>query len=149
MHKMFTIVLMMILTGCASGIRKDVSSSFIAQAIPAGQQSSLALEAAQRLTMLYPPAKTRLEARPAGADTFGQTLILTLREQGYAVVEANEKTARKSPPVSGLLLRYVLDRAGDTDLYQLTVFVGHQSITRPYLLENGEFVPAGYWAHKE
>jgi hypothetical protein len=46
-------------------------------------------------------------------------------------------------------LRYVLDQAGDSNLYRLTLMVGNQSITRPYLAQNGTFAPAGYWVRKE
>ena len=49
----------------------------------------------------------------------------------------------------GLPLRYVLDQAGDSNLYRLTLMVGNQSITRPYLAQNGTFAPAGYWVRKE
>jgi len=149
MHKIFSIVLILALLGCASGSQKYTINNFIAPTASAEQQSTLAREAAQQLKTLYPPAKTRLEVRQTISDVFGQTLIMTLREQGYAVVEANTKVSQKSSPASGLLLRYVLDQASDTDFYHLTVLIGHQSITRPYMVENGEFVPAGYWAHKE
>ena len=38
---------------------------------------------------------------------------------------------------------------GDWNLYRLTLMVGNQSITRPYLAQNGTFAPAGYWVRKE
>jgi hypothetical protein len=31
----------------------------------------------------------------------------------------------------------VLDQAGDSNLYRLTLMVGNQSITRPYLAQDG------------
>jgi len=43
----------------------------------------------------------------------------------------------------------VLDQAGDSNLYRLTLLVGNQSITRPYLVQDGSFAPAGYWVRKE
>jgi hypothetical protein len=49
----------------------------------------------------------------------------------------------------GLPLRYVLDQAGDSNLYRLTLMVGNQSITRPYLAQDGTLAPAGYWVRKE
>jgi hypothetical protein len=44
-------------------------------------------------------------------------------------------------------LRYVLDQADS--LYRLTLLVGVQSISRPYVAENGTAQPAGYWARRE
>ena len=46
-------------------------------------------------------------------------------------------------------IAYVLDHAGESELYRLTLMVGNQSITRPYLVQNGTFTPAGYWMRKE
>ena len=110
----------------------------------------------QQLAVLYPPAKTRLELQQATPDAFGQALVLTLRERGYALLEFNPASAKAqataaSEPASpaALPLRYVLDQAGDSNLYRLTLLVGHQSITRPYLVQDGSFAPAGYWVRKE
>ncbi|MCB2008298.1 MAG: conjugal transfer protein TrbH [Rhodoferax sp.] len=119
-------------------------------------QQQLAREAVQQLAVLYPPAKTRLELQQATPDAFGQALVLTLRERGYALLEFNPASAKAqataaSEPASpaALPLRYVLDQAGDSNLYRLTLLVGHQSITRPYLVQDGSFAPAGYWVRKE
>jgi len=82
--------------------------------------------------------------------------VLTLRERGYALLEFNPASAKAqataaSEPASpaALPLRYVLDQAGDSNLYRLTLLVGNQSITRPYLVQDGSFAPAGYWVRKE
>ena len=106
----------------------------------------------QQLAVLYPPAKARLELQQATPDAFGQALVLTLRERGYALLEFNPASAKAqataaSEPASpaALPLRYVLDQAGDSNLYRLTLLVGHQSLTRPYLVQDGSFAPAGYW----
>lgn len=119
-------------------------------------QQQLAREAVQQLAVLYPPAKTRLELQQATPDAFGQALVLTLRERGYALLEFNPASAKAqataaSEPASpaALPLRYVLDQAGDSNLYRLTLLVGNQSITRPYLVQDGSFAPAGYWVRKE
>ena len=119
-------------------------------------QQQLAREAVQQLAVLYPPAKTRLELQQATPDAFGQALVLTLRERGYALLEFNPASAKAqataaSEPASpaALPLRYVLDQAGDSNLYRLTLLVGHQSITRPYLVQDGSFAPAGCWVRKE
>ena len=122
----------------------------------AANQQQIATDAVQQLATLYPPAKTRFELHQATPDAFGLALVNTLRERGYALLEfspadqakASAATAPAGAP-EALPLRYVLDQAGTTNLYRLTLLVGNQSITRPYLEENGSFVPAGYWARKE
>lgn len=122
----------------------------------AANQQQIATDAVQQLATLYPPAKTRFELHQATPDAFGVALVNSLRERGYALLELNpaDKAQAASAPApveasAALPLRYVLDQAGATNLYRLTLLVGSQSITRPYLEENGSFVPAGYWARKE
>ncbi len=73
--------------------------------------------------------------------------MLTLRDKGYALLEYDPASAKaqasaaSSPATTaapgGLPLRYVLDQAGDSNLYRLTLMVGNQSITRPYLVQDG------------
>ncbi|HSD83146.1 MAG TPA: conjugal transfer protein TrbH [Anaerolineae bacterium] len=114
----------------------------------------LASDAAKQLAMLYPPAQTRLELKHATPDAFGVALVKTLREKGYSLMEFTPASRVSSAPPadsasSALPLRYVLDKAGDDNLYRLSLMAGEQSITRPYLAQNGSFVPAGYWARKE
>jgi len=116
-------------------------------------QQQLAREAVQQLAVLYPPAKTRLELQQATPDAFGQALVLTLRERGYALLEFNPASAKVQATAgsepAGLPFRHVLEQAGDSNLYRLTLLVGNQSITRPYLVQDGSFAPAGYWVRKE
>jgi len=109
----------------------------------AADQQQLAREAVQQLAALYPPAKTRLALQQATPDAFGQALVLTLRERGYALLEFSQTS---TPASESLPLRYVLDQAGD--LYRLTLLIGNQSITRPYLVQDGSFAPAGYWVRR-
>lgn len=118
----------------------------------AANQQQIATDAVQQLATLYPPAKTRFELYQATPDAFGLALINSLRERGYALLEFKADKAQVSAVTApaALPLRYVLDQAdATTNLYRLTLLVGNQSITRPYLEENGSFVPAGYWARKE
>jgi len=121
----------------------------------AANQQQIATDAVQQLATLYPPAKTRFELHQATPDAFGLALVNTLRERGYALLEFSPTSqAASTAPApaeapAALPLRYVLDHAGATNLYRLTLLVGNQSITRPYLEDNGSFVPAGYWVRKE
>lgn len=118
------------------------------------EQERLAIEAVRQLASIYAPAQTRLELKQPTPDAFGLTLVKELRDRGYAVLEyapkpptENGEPANKPTPSDFQALRYVLDKAG-ADFYRLTIAVGGESITRPYVDQEGVCVPAGYWAHK-
>jgi hypothetical protein len=126
-------------------------------------QEVLATDAVQQLATLYAPARTRLELQQPASDPFGQALLQSLRNKGFALLEfapvnssaqaassaaVQSRTSATPAPSEVLPLRYVLDQAGESSLYRLTLWVGQQSITRPYLAQNGTF-PAGYWVRKE
>jgi hypothetical protein len=128
----------------------------------AANQQQIATDAVQQLVTLYLPAKTRFELHQVTPDAFGLALVNTLRERGYALLEfspadqaeasaaaAVTVAAAPTEALAALPLRYVLDQAGATNLYRLTLLIGNQSLTRLYLEENGSFVPAGYWTRKE
>jgi hypothetical protein len=110
-------------------------------------QQKLADDAVKQLTTLWPPAKTRFELKQATPDVFGNALVQNLRERGYAVMEFSPNTTAVT---TQLPLRYVLSKikSESGNLYHLTLLVGTESITRPYLEQNGIVVP-GYWTHKE
>lgn len=117
-------------------------------------QRKLAGEAAEELATLWPPARTRWEMKQATPDVFGAALVKGLRDKGYAIVEFNPSA--QTPPVAPaptratvLPLRYVLDHAGDGNLYRLVLMVGTQSLTRAYVEQDGALMPAGYWVRKE
>lgn len=134
------------LAGCATtGADLDQYGNFIATT-DVGDQQQLAYSAAAKLATLYPPAKTQLELLQPTPDMFGQTLVLALRDHGYALVEYNP--ASPASTGTGLPLRYVLDRP-DANLYRLTLLVGNQSLTRPYSVQDGSLAPAGNWMRKE
>lgn len=150
------------LAGCATTTSQSAYGNFV-QSVAFDQQK-LASEAVQQLATLYVPARTRLELQQPTPDPFGQALVKALRDKGYALLEFVPAGAAAQAPASaasqpgpaaapaasgGLPLRYVLDQAGDSNLYRLTLMVGNQSITRAYLAQNGVFAPAGSWARKE
>jgi len=121
----------------------------------------MASDSVRQIVSLYPPAKTRFKLKHQTPDIFGATLIRRLREQGYAIVEFDPKEAKphalatdhhsETPdtPTTVLLLRYVLDHADGSNLYRLTIMIGTQSISRPYIEQTGTIVSAGYWVRKE
>ena len=129
-------------------------------------QQQLAGDATKQLAALWPPAKTRFELQQPTPDEFGAALVGNLRSSGYAVLEyapqkasgaGNATPEQKdadpvvvaTPTTAALPLRYVLDHDAGTGLYRLTLLVGSQSITRPYLEQNRVLIPAGYWVRKE
>ena len=153
----FVAVLALALSGCAtnSPYGNHLQSASV-------DQQKLAGEAVKQLVVLWPPAKTRLELQQVTPDAFGAALVKGLRDSGYALVEFNPAAAKTNasaasapsptvvaPASASLLLRYVLDQAGAPNLYHLTLMVGNQSISRPYLEQDGALVPAGYWVRKE
>nr|WP_242468400.1 hypothetical protein [Burkholderia plantarii] len=97
-------------------------------------------------------------------DPFGQALVKSLRDKGYALLEyapaalprrprprRHRRRAHRPPRPRRAACRCATcsDQAGDSNCYRLTLMVGNQSITRPYLAQNGTFAPAGYWVRKE
>lgn len=143
------------LTGCATSHQPH--GNFV---LSESAQHPIATDAVKQLAALYPPAKTSFELKQAAVDEFGQTMISQMRERGYALYEyqppikgakAAEALASETPKKAAgtLPLNYLLDQAGDSNLYRLTLTVGDSSITRPYLEQNGSFLPAGYWVRKE
>jgi hypothetical protein len=138
--------LTIVLTGCATSPYGNYLNS------ASVDQQKLAREAVQQLATLWPPAKTRLELKQSAQDAFGVALTKGLRERGYAVMEFNPKQTAPSYASDAhvLPLCYLLNqvKSGTPNLYQLTLLVGTESITRPYLEQNGTVVP-GYWTHKE
>lgn len=150
--KVLTLGLALALAGC---VTSPPYGSFVKDSLVIDYP--IARDAVTKLTALYPPASTRFELKQPTPDTFGRALVNGLREQGYAILEEVAAPASATQPENnsagamtpGLPLRYVLDQASDPTQYRLTVLVGNQSLTRPYLAQNGTVVPAGYWTRKE
>ncbi len=147
------------LTGCAT---TGPYGNYLGESTDV-DQNQLAGEAVKQLVTLYPPAKVRLELQQPTPDAFGAALIKDLRESGYAVLEFDPKAAKATTPATPEApieqpapsasqtqpLRYVIDQAGIPNMYRLILMVGAQSITRPYLYQDGALAPAGYWVRKE
>ena len=129
----FAALFVLALGGCAT---TGQYGNFVPPTATVDQQQ-LAREAVQQLAVLYPPAKTRLELQQATPDAFGQALVLTLRERGYALLEFNPASAKAqataaSEPASpaALPLRHVLFLSLLSPLPQQPLFLG-----LPYLLQ--------------
>lgn len=157
-----TIIAVLLIVISMSGCAKRTLQGNYLQTTPADKQQKLAADAVKQIAKIWPPAKTKFEMQHAATDPFGVAMVKSLRDSGYALTEykkasesANSEAKGSSAASTGSKLgaqiypfNYVLDQAGD-DLYRLTLSIGPQSITRPYLDRNGVFEPAGSWMRKE
>ncbi|WP_066335865.1 hypothetical protein [Azohydromonas lata] len=131
------------LAGCATTKNTDLPhGGFLPARI---DPQPLVNDAVRQLSLLYPPAKTRLLLQQDAPDAFGQALLKTLRSSGYAVQEKDAK----GTPSEAQPLRYIADQATGLNLYRVVVAVGSQSLARAYTETNGTLVPAGAWVRKE
>jgi hypothetical protein len=152
MRKITFIVLLLVgLSGCAT------TQSRYGNFLPptsAAYNKTMAEDALKQLLILYPPASTRFDLQQTTPDTFGITLVESMRAKGYALMEikpelpAQRNSEAQNPP-TGLSLRYVLDQVNSLNLYRVTLLVGNQSMTRAYLVQDSTVHPAGLWSRKE
>ena len=131
--------------------------------VPSPLLERLAQETVTRLEDLYPPAHTRLALTHPATDAYGLALIEALRQKGYGVIESRVTTrttltTRADMPTpgepvvntdEGIPLRYVVDGPFEPRLYRLTVFIGSQSLSRVYRLDDQVLAQAGAWVRKE
>jgi hypothetical protein len=154
------LVLSLGLAACGTTSPYGNYGNFVTTSTAGLDQQKIATDAVQQLVTLYPPAKTSFKLEQPTPDAFGQAFVADLRAQGYALLEYAEPAARPAldanasatpapADTSSLPLRYVFDQARDMNLYRVTVWVGNQSITRPYVQQDGTAVPAGYWVRQE
>ena len=152
MRKITFIVLLLVgLSGCVT------TQSRYGNFLPptsAAYNKTMAEDAVKQLLKLYPPASTRFDLQQTTPDTFGITLVESMRAKGYALMEikpelpAQRNSEAQNPP-TGLSLRYVLDQVNSLNLYRVTLLVGNQSMTRAYLVQDSTVHPAGLWSRKE
>ena len=152
MRKITFIVLLLVgLSGCATTQSKY--GNFLPPT-SAAYNKTMAEDALKQLLILYPPASTRFDLQQTTPDTFGITLVESMRAKGYALMEikpelpAQRNSEAQNPP-TGLSLRYVLDQVNSLNLYRVTLLVGNQSMTRAYLVQDITVHPAGLWSRKE
>jgi len=140
-----------VLAGCAAVTGATPYGNHAAASAAFDQK--VAGDAIQQLAALYPPASTRFNLTQATPDAFGTALVAGLREKGFALMEAKAGNGRAMPPdtfgTDGLELQYLLDQPGAGDLYRLTLAIGTQRLSRPYLIQHGTPYAAGAWVRKE
>ncbi|MFC5460737.1 conjugal transfer protein TrbH [Massilia niabensis] len=147
MFKIALVLLLASLAGCAGP--KAAANGNFAKASPAVDKK-VADDAVKKLAGLYPPAITRFDLQQVAADSFGTSLVATLRAQGYALLEPKSASKSGADLKNGnRTLSYVFDQPSGTELYRITLTIGDQSLSRVYLAKDGSVAPAGYWVRKE
>ena len=131
--------------------------------VPPQMPERLAQDTVTRMEALYPPAHTRLALTHPAIDAYGLALIEALRRKGYGVMESRVNTrmypsTRDDMPVAvqpavshteGLPFGYVVDGPFESRLYRVTVFIGSQSLSRVYRMDQQVLAQAGAWVRKE
>ena len=158
-------VTLMLWVGCllAGCVGPAPYGYLVQEAVPPQMLERLAQDTVTGMEALYPPAHTRLAVTHPATDPYGVALIETLRQKGYGVLESRV-TTRTTPstradmqriiePVvphdEGIPLRYVVDGPFEPRLYRLTVFIGSQSLSRVYHMDEQTMAQAGAWVRKE
>ncbi len=140
------------LAGCAS--TSSPYGNFIQNTVAANDKT-MADDVVKKLVAVYPPASTRFNLQHATPDAFGASLVESMRTKGYALLEFQPEPAGAAAPApatpvpAGMSLSYILDQAGDADLYRVTLLIQNQSLSRVYQIKDGMVYPAGYWIRKE
>ena len=147
----FILLLLVGLSGCVT--TQSTYGNFLPPT-PVAYSKTMAEDAVKQLLILYPPARTRFDLQQTTPDNFGTTLVELMRAKGYALMETKpELPAQRSNEVknspTGLSVRYILDQVNNLNLYRVTLLVGHQSMTRAYLVQDSTVHPAGLWSRKE
>lgn len=143
--------LSIVLAGCAT---TSGNGNYLATATETEQQA-IAQEAAKQLATMWPPGRTRFVIAQDTKNPFGTALSKAIRETGYALEEAQPTTestiqaATPPKPASNAIpLAYIVDQV-DSSIIRLSMNVGTQTITRPYVIQDGKAIPAGNWTRKE
>lgn len=162
------LVLAFILAGCA-GLQERQNRNALAD-------ERIALDAANQLARLYPPAKTRFNLNLSEPREFGELLAEKLRAKGYAVSETvktervfladtfagfqpkpggqpEEAKSEASPTApgtagQGIELSYMLDTPEHGTLYAITLKAGSGYLSRAYLPGGSGVAAAGAWTYR-
>jgi hypothetical protein len=141
-----TLLLLGSLSGCAT------APNHFTTPLSVELGDNLATDAIKQLQNLYPPAHTTFNlGQPVPTtDSFGSSLVLKMREQGYALQTV--APAASTQAVTGLSIHYTVDKPLSSvfgGLYRVQLTVGKTILTRAYTAQNNTAVPAGAWAKME
>ncbi len=142
----FKLPLILLLTFNLLGCATVQQGSFTTT--PVTLNKAITNDSVNRLVSLYPPARTRFYIKQSVKDSFGFSLIESLRQKGYSINESSIHAA-STQGSQNVALYYVVDEPIKRTLYRVTLIVGQQSLSRAYKIKNGTFTPLGFWVRKE
>jgi type IV secretion system protein TrbH len=141
--------------GCAT--QPTANKQLHALEMQVGQ--AVAVDGINTMTLLYPPAQTRLILAHPVTDEFGTALVAGLREHGYAVAEpevAHKTGSSRAKPVAeptnisnGIPFSYRVSQVDPAGLYEVVLDVGSNKLARMYALSDRRINPVGDWTRKE
>lgn len=142
-----------LLEGCTTQTRVG---NFVENAVVANEKK-MAADSVKKLVELYPPARTMFFLKQPTPDAFGTSLVRSIREKGYALMEFKAGGRADSDAVSlpyagnALPLTYTVAEAQGLNIYLVSLGVGTQSLARAYQmhLTTKTIYTAGSWVHKE
>jgi hypothetical protein len=137
--KAFIVLFALMLTGCASHTEYGTYSQ-----IPPGYRDIIAIDAANQLASIYPPASTNLLMAIEPKDDFGQAFVARMRLLGFSIQESPDSTSG----AQSLRIGYVLDNL-DERTFRLLITTGNSALSRAYTNVGSRFSPAGLWARRE
>ena len=118
--------------------------------------ADLVQDAVDALHSAYPPAKTSLVLLQPVEDTFGISLVESLRSVGYAVAEYAPPEKGDKPLVNtdaGLGFAYTLDTLREGGELRITLHVGEETLSRLYTIQgqgaDARHIRAGFWVRRE
>ncbi len=145
MHKIrlfFAFVFLLLISACSM---TKPFGSHIEQTI--FESDTLSSDAVALLEKIKRPAATRLNFKHEATDNFGVALTNKLRLKGYAI---SEYPPKKGEPIyaDGFDFRYIVDGIDDT-MFRLTLMVGGETISRPYIRRTNGLQAVSFWTRKE
>lgn len=145
LNLLISLVLLTFMTGCTSF--RSADSINLLETF----QQEAAKDTVKELVRLYPPAHTQLEIRQRLQNSYSTCLINMLRSKGYGLVESKESFFQKNHASNtpGTTLFYVIDRLGGSNIYRVSIAIGHQQLSRAYRLKNGHAFGLGSWTKTE
>ena len=132
------LAVVMCLAGCAFQRQGNVAN------VPPDVGQKIAAVTVRQLVAVFPPGRTQFAIETGGNDPFGATLVQMLRRRGYGM-----RDGKGEPADRALSLSYIVDSPIAKDQYRVTVAAGGQSLTRFFVVDRGNVVPASPWALRE
>ena len=146
----------LLLTGVVGCATQGKVGNFVETPIAKNEQK-MAADSVKKLVELFPPAKTMFYLQQPTPDAYGVTLVRSIREKGYALMEYKSapdgESLRGATAYSGtpLALTYTVAEAQGLNIVLVSLGVGSESLSRAYQMQSSTktIYSAGSWVHKE